>query len=370
VNPFAIYFPQFHPTRTNDAAWGHGFTDWSLVAQANLRPSWQRRSPRRGYYDGSDPAVHRAQVGEIAQRGLGGVALYHYWFYSHQELPAFEHSLLNGATDDQLPWFLIWATESWSRRWIGDPTPILSLDDRPSVDAIAAHCEHITRCFERPGYQRWRGKPLFVWYNLGHFAEPARVLEHYRVELRRRGHEVSFGHFVKNPADRALANLVDLNYLFEPRLYFGFNRVGRGQSAKGLFDLAQSLLGKELMSRSLVWLDRFQQKGQVHAASDYLSYLASDARRAFAQSLGTPVQDVMSPGWNNTPRYGDRFTALESLTPDDFAREVAGRSAGNDVPLLINAWNEWSEGAAIEPCQYLGDRYLAALHKAGVISST
>ena len=35
------------------------------------------------------------------------------------------------------------------------------------------------------------------------------------------------------------------------------------------------------------------------------------------------------------------------------------------LPPLINAWNEWSEGAAIEPCAYLGTRYLDALRAPG-----
>ena len=76
MKPFAIYFPQFYPTATNDVAWGHGFTDWALVSTANLYDRWQRRAPLRGFYDGSQPELHRSQMQQMHASGLGGLALF------------------------------------------------------------------------------------------------------------------------------------------------------------------------------------------------------------------------------------------------------------------------------------------------------
>lgn len=50
MKPFAIYFPQFYPTKTNDDAWGAGFTGLALVANSNLRDAWPRRAPATGFY--------------------------------------------------------------------------------------------------------------------------------------------------------------------------------------------------------------------------------------------------------------------------------------------------------------------------------
>jgi hypothetical protein len=358
MKPFAIYFPQFHPTPTNDRAWGKGFTDWALVAHANLHDRWGRRAPRRGFYDGADAEVHRTQMDEMLAHGLGGIAVYHYWFYTHQELPSFEQTLLGGGGRTELPWFLVWASEGWSRRWLGDPEAIATLSAAPTAQQIAEHCRYLIRCFAQPSYFRWRGKPLFVWYHLAHFDDPKAVVDGYRQCLREMGTEVVLGHFIKNPFDAPNSAFVDMSYLFEPRLYFGTRRAGRGSTAKAAVDRLRKIFGERAVQRLLLVFDRLQQRGQTFRADDYLAYLASDERRRFCSTLNGVVQQVISPGWNNTPRYDKRFTALEDLPPAAFGELVRDAASSAAPPALINAWNEWSEGAAIEPCAYLGTRYL------------
>lgn len=363
MKPFAIYFPQFYPTPTNDAAWGHGFTDWTLVAHANLHCTWERRAPKRGYYDGANPELHRSHFDEMHAHGLGGFALYHYWFYTHQELGAVEHTLLDQPLTTTLPWFLVWASEGWSRRWLGDPSSIAELNATPTLSEIERHCEHLARCFAHPAYMRWNGRPLFVWYHLAHFACPRKVVESYREVLARRGIDVAFAHFIKNTSDAENADLMEASYLFEPRLFFGMRRVGRGSHAKRGFDWVRQGIGERAAKRLLVLMDRLQQRGRTHAAKSFLSHLASERRARFVRALPGVVQEVLSPGWNNSPRYGSRYTALQSLAADQFGALVRMSVAG-PLPPLINAWNEWSEGAAVEPCAYFGARYLDAMAQA------
>lgn len=365
MKPFAIYFPQFYPTPTNDAAWGQGFTDWTLVADANLRDRWPRRAPTRGFYDGSRPELHRSQMQQMRDFGLGGLALYHYWFYSHQELDAFERTMLQTRGTPALPWYLIWATEGWSRRWLGDSTPIATLSTRPDRAQVEAHCDYLARCFDHPTYLRWKGRPLFIWYHLAHFERPGEVIEQYREALCRRNFDTAFGHFAKNPFDVQHSHLTEITYLFEPRLFFGTQRVGRGAAAKGVFDRIEKLIGEKFAGRLMILLDRLQQSGTVYTAEAFLNYLSSSDRHQLLAAIPGDVQEVLSPGWNNTPRYGTRFTALQDVPADRFGELVRRACADSEVPPLINAWNEWSEGAAIEPCTYLGTRYLDSFRAAG-----
>lgn len=369
MDPFAIYFPQFYPIETNDKAWGRGFTDWALVANANMRDLWPRRAPLRGFYDGSRPDVHLEQIEEARLAGIGGFGVYHYWFYTHQELGAFERTRLERADASTHPWFLIWASEGWSRRWLGDPAELVHLSSAPSSDAIDAHCDHLARCFESPGYFRIDGRPVFAWYHLAHFVDPARVVEQYRRRWQLLGFDVYTVQFIKKPFEAQLSALVSGSYLFEPRLYFSFSRPGKGRAAGQTRDLIARVFGERVVSRLLVVMDRLVARGVSYSAADFVRYLHSDTRRKLLATVHGEVQEVISPGWNNAPRYQERYTAVENLGVADFSgllREAAFRSP---LPPLVNAWNEWSEGAAIEPCAYLGRRYLDAIQALAEIGS-
>lgn len=362
MNPYVIYFPQFYPTTTNNKAWGAGFTDWSLVANANLQNKWIRRAPRRGFYDGSAPEVHQEQINEMIIYGLGGLALYHYWFYTHQELNSFENSLLTRTHG--LPWFMIWASEGWSKRWIGDATSIVHLTDTPTEMDIANHCDYLVKCFDNSDYLRIDGRPLFVFYNIAHFSNPGAVLISYREHIRRRGYELCIGHFVKNPFDIIYSGMADVTYLFEPRLFFGSRRRGRSPFAKSVHDLFKKIAGDSVISRITLSIDKVQQRGVTFDAKGFNDYLNSRDRQIIIDGIQGAVQDVLSPGWNNVPRYSDRFTALDNLEPQHFAELIFKSSERcKNLPPLINAWNEWSEGAAIEPCYYFGSKYLDEIAK-------
>lgn len=362
MKPFAIYFPQFYRTATNDKAWGAGFTDWALVANANMRDSWRRRAPAAGYYDGASPLVHARQMREAQAADLGGFAVYHYWFYTHQELDAFERTLLSaGASDATLPWFLIWATEGWSKRWLAKSDTLVHLSTSPTRHEIETHCDYLVTCFSHPAYTRWRGKPLFAWYNLSHFDQPEALVASYREAMHRRGFDMAVAHFVKNPFDLAHCSFMDASYMFEPRLFFGSQKATRGNAAKAALNIAKKVVGRAGTEALLVLMDRFQKSGTTHSAARFLAYMASPERAAWLKAAQQPCQEVLSPGWNNTPRYDDRFTALEPLEPSVFGKLVGDALLKCDLPPLLNAWNEWTEGAAIEPCAYLGQGHLDAV---------
>jgi hypothetical protein len=362
MKPFAIYFPQFYPTATNNKAWGDGFTDWALVANANMRNVWPRRAPAAGFYDGAAPLVHARQMDEAKAADLGGFAVYHYWFFTHQELNTFEQTMLDNATSETtLPWFLIWATEGWSKRWLVNPEILIHLSSTPTQYEIEVHCDYLATCFSHPAYTHWHGKPLFVFYNLGHFDQPESVVARYREAMLRRGFDMAVAHFVKNPFDLAYCSFTDASYMFEPRLFFGSQKATRGSAAKMTLNAVKKLVGTAGSEALLVAMDGLQKSGKVHSAASFLTYLDSPARASLLAATQQPCQEVLSPGWNNAPRYGERSTVLETLDPLTFGKLVGEAMSKCDLPPLLNAWNEWSEGAAIEPCAYLGHSYLDAI---------
>lgn len=60
--------------------------------------------------------------------------------------------------------------------------------------------------------------------------------------------------------------------------------------------------------------------------------------------------------WDNTPRRKNRSTIFDGATPNlykqwlsDIILETNKNTTIDDKIILINAWNEWAEGAYLEP---------------------
>lgn len=77
------------------------------------------------------------------------------------------------------------------------------------------------------------------------------------------------------------------------------------------------------------------------------------------------------PMWDNTARYGAEAILLHGSTPQKFQdwTESAIAHAREHLPedrrfMVINAWNEWAEGAHLEPDSRHGYAYLNAIGRA------
>ena len=74
------------------------------------------------------------------------------------------------------------------------------------------------------------------------------------------------------------------------------------------------------------------------------------------------------PDWDNTPRTQTGYMLL-GASPEKFGRYMARLCEKilreDALPLMfLNAWNEWGEGAYLEPDERHHDAYLAALKNA------
>jgi len=71
--------------------------------------------------------------------------------------------------------------------------------------------------------------------------------------------------------------------------------------------------------------------------------------------------------WDNTARYKDRATIFQGVTPERFEywlSELVKSMPERKLPeefIFINAWNEWAEGAYLEPDIRNEYEYLEAL---------
>jgi len=74
---------------------------------------------------------------------------------------------------------------------------------------------------------------------------------------------------------------------------------------------------------------------------------------------GLRVHPGVMPGWDNTSRRGTAAYVFHGGNPVTFRRWLsravdAASAAGPDTMVFVNAWNEWAEGAHLEPDERFG----------------
>jgi hypothetical protein len=183
---------------------------------------------------------------------------------------------------------------------------------RPDRAAVADHIKYLAPFMRSSLYTKVGDRPLFVIYRPDNFAEPDVSLALYRDEFKRAGLNPLIGFFVKHVTDMQYSRLFDFCYLFEPRLFLNFRGVRKNVAAITLYRMLTKSISPRIVELSSEIITGLLNKFSAsHTFPEFLRYFASDARRRFVSSSLCPVQEIVTCGWNNAPRYRARFTELE-----------------------------------------------------------
>ena len=343
-----FYLPQFHAIPENDAWWGKGFTEWTKVRGA--RPLFSgHRQPREpgdlGYYNLLDPAVQRRQVQLARLYGIEAFCFYTYWFHGKRLLEAPLLNYLNDRSLD-LPFCLCWANENWSRRWDGLDHEILIGQAHTPEDDLA-FIGHVARYLREARYLRIGGRPLLLVYRPDLLPSAAKTAERWRAWCRHNGigeiylaYTQSFE--MADPADYGMDAAIE----FPPN-------VPRNGTLP------------PVINHSVEWLDP-DFRGTVY------DWRAMVGRSEPYGQPGYRLFRGVCPDWDNTPRRDSRGTVFLNSTPELYGRwlrnairDTQRRFTNEDERLIfVNGWNEWAEGAYLEPDSYYGYAFLQATREA------
>ena len=344
----AFYLPQFHQTPENDAWWGTGFTDWVNVDRA--RPLYEgHRQPvepgELGRYDLSDPDVMRRQAALAAGYGVDGFVMHHYWFDGRPLLDTPLRNLLEDPTIE-FPFALCWANENWTRRWDGLDSDVLIGQSYGDGWADQFY-DDILPALGDERYLRVDGRPLLVLYRIGHMKDACAAVERWKERARSDGlgglHVLAVVHSRQfEGLPHGVEDVIDGLVQFPPLAGIGL------RSVKNLAPGTSANLKGDLYSYDLA---------------------VDSADLATSGPHGLRVHPGVMPGWDNTPRRGEAAYVFHGSNPLSFrrwlARAGAAAVAAGESPLVfVNAWNEWAEGARLEPGHRLGRAYLEAVRDA------
>ncbi|TIT29438.1 MAG: glycosyltransferase [Mesorhizobium sp.] len=340
VRVVAFYLPQFHPIPENDEWWGHGFTEWTNVrsAQPQFVGHHQPHVPDAlGYYDLRDTAVQRRQIELAKLYGVEAFCFYFYWFGGKRLL---EKPLENWLEDKSLdmPFCLCWANENWSRRWDGMDQEILIAQDHSPRDDLAFIAE-VAPYLRDPRYIRIDGKPLLLVYRPSLLPAAAKTARRWRTWCRANGIGEIFLAYTQS-----FESVPPKRYGFDAAVEFPPNNSAPPNVTHTVAPLRQ-----DFATTVYDW-SVFLQRSENYPPRKYKLFRS------------------VCPGWDNSARRKGGGTVFINNTPALYRRwldnAIEDALTHVDEPserlVFVNAWNEWAEGAHLEPDSANGHAYLQA----------
>jgi Glycosyltransferase WbsX len=361
----ALYFPQYHKDPLNDRLWGNGFTDWD-----NLRDAPERnkkgykiiRPTTLGYYDLRNKTIRQEQGNLARNFGVDGFVYHHYWFYDDTHpgptlAAPLEDMLLDG--EPNISFCLHWVAENWTTTWhrqTGNETTgkerrnsILQqqfFPNDPLHPNITIHYQWLSQFFHHKNYIKVRGMPLFMIYRVSPGIHSViKRLKELAIQDGFPGLHCPLGQYTTS----------------DELTEFGRGR-GQNESLEGenaIFDRLTHYpfpydWTRRESFRAPTWCLKQEKVGKPHGHEIFGLVTSFD---------NTPRRELKQARiWIS---YGGESSRLawfrRSLWATLYYHACCFSEGGTDEFVLVNAWNEWAEGMAMEPSDVYGLFFLRLL---------
>ena len=354
MKPIAVYLPQFHAFKENDEWWGEGYTEWTAVQGA--RPLFsgheQPRVPLDGeYYDLSDPSgeTFRKQAGLAAKYGIYGFAFYQYYFTGHKLMDR-PLEILLAHPDIDLKYCITWANETWRRAWYDYNEEILMEQTYGGEAEWRAHFDYLLGFFRDERYIRVDEKPMLCIYRTSDIKELPAMRECFDRWAKEAGFPGVFLTGGRTAGETDERNICDAYYYFEPG-----------------YSLKHGLTAMQTMKYNISVAMR-QIKNNIAKSNTLERRIPIDW--IYDSILKRNYAENEYPGiiarWDNTPRRGSKGLVYTGASAEKFGTALCklNEKITDDRFIFINAWNEWGEGAMLEPDKAEGYAYLEGVRGA------
>lgn len=340
----AYYLPQFHRISENDTWWGKGFTEWTNITKALPRylGHIQPKLPRDlGFYNLKDLESLKEQSELMKRGGLYGICIHDYWFDGYKVLDTPLNLILENK-DIDIRFCLNWANENWTRKWDGLDQDVLLKQNYDINDSIG-YVKSILPALNDSRYIRIDGRPLIMVYRPSLIPNAKEVFAKWRDFLKSEGVGDPFLVMAQTFGDH------------DPRVY-GLDAAAGFPPHNGGSLLQNQKNKLKLFDKSF--------KGVVRSYHDMVKATLGNKNTEYQLFPG------VCPSWDNEARRPGKGTSYFNASPEAFEDWLveAGKQTityeSSERLVFINAWNEWAEGAVLEPDQHYGYAHLTALRNA------
>lgn len=369
------YFPNYHPDSINAKWHGKGWTEWELVkaAKPQFKGHEQPKVPAWGYFNEADPKWAAKEIDIAANNGIDCFIYDWYWYSNTGQYlqEGLEKGFLQAPNRNRLKFAIMWANHDWLNiqpATFDNNRVALTQGEvsMPLWDTISSYI--VDKYFKQPNYWLIDGKPYFSIYEIitfingfGSIQETQRAIEMLDEKTKKAGFPgvhlnimswMLNENFVRQiqgndpPAD--IKDLLKKLSCESVSTYCYLHHYNAGQDGFPTIPIE-----KPFAAMKKYWIDFVSEYPDV---------------------LYTPN---VSMGWDASPRcmQTDKFAqgnypwtpVFTGNTPAAFQQQLLeARNFLNSYHpkhkiVVLNSWNEWTEGSYLLPEKKYGDAYLKAI---------
>ncbi len=357
-----VYYPHWHVYPQGEKWFGKNWTEWEFVKTAKPRFKGHKQpiKPLLGYLDGKSPEDVGKEIELAANSGID-VFLFDWYFYGdgiQTMSESLEEGFLKASNSDKMKFAIMWCYHDRSNQFrpeYGKPRQMLQKLSRTPEEFLNAVEYCAKNYFTKPGYWHIDGKPYFCVYEAERF-------------MRDMGGADKVCQLLKK------ADAIAAKYGFKSVHWAAMGKDG-GALLRGGFDsFSQYIVAPwylpnyKKLSDDKKWVYEYSEVADVH-----LKVWENSGKSAL------PYVPIVSSGWDSSPRARletafpwakeeyPYCSIVKNNTGDKFekllreAKMFAEKSQKSPRAVLINAWNEYTEGSFLIPTARDGDSMLRAI---------
>jgi len=321
----AYYFPQYHSIPENDMVFGKNFTDWNCFTDKSSEALKNCKFPLEppaglGYYDPTLVETRERQGNLAKKYGVDGFIYYHYWLENKPVMSTVLDNLINDNQPD-LPFCLCFANENWIHNYRPVNGEYKSFHPngitfRQLYNNPIEHAAYLQKIFTHPNYIKIDDRPVLFLYRL------SRQASHY-LQL------------ICNELKK-----YNINHIFL------------------------------IVNISMYCIHDYKGENLAKQPDAISPFAAHPNMPPIDLFPNIPISYAGLIGWNNTVRHPSSKRKIIDNNPDSITRTVSNDllKMKQDARALqiysLFAWNEWAEGATIEPNSFYGENLGYAIKKA------
>ncbi len=331
----AYYLPQYYPDAHNIVWWGRGSTEWTNVSKSfpQYLGQYQPRLPGElGHYDLRIIDNMYRQIELAKFYGIYGFCFYYYWFDGVRLLDLPFNNFVNDSSID-FPFSICWCNESWTKQWEG-ASDVPLIVQNSSIESYKSFIKSCTDLFVHKNYIKINNRPILTIYRPHKIPKPTEVISYWKK-------------YVKDKTGLDLYVIASISTAAEDDYFADYLAMGFDACSEFAPGPHQFLMNNITKEKKFV-CDTFN--GAVY---DYREFVLS---KKYYRLKRSNLYRAVTPMWDNTPRRRNKGMIFDGSTPNlykqwlsDIILETNKNTTIDDKIILINAWNEWAEGAYLEP---------------------